>query len=111
MTPEDKKKYGILPFDDGLQVGDKICAWQKKEIERLTTTDRSIEMQGYEQRVVDEQTELNEKLVKLIQFTTTATYRKLTVEEMGLLEEQQHAMTHYNQILSKRIAKFLPSEF
>ena len=46
-------------------------------------------MQDYQQRVIDEQAELNEKLVKLTQFTTTDTYRKLVAEDRNLLIEQQ----------------------
>ena len=36
MTPENEKKYGISSFDDELQVGDKISAWQRAEIKRLS---------------------------------------------------------------------------
>ena len=63
-------------------------------------------MQPYQQRVVDEQAELNEKLVKLIQFTTTLKYRELTHRDRELLVEQQGAMAAYNSILADRIAGF-----
>jgi len=78
---------------------------------RVTHDDQSNlnqenEMQDYQQRVVDEQIELNEKLVKLIQFSTTETYRKLPVVDRDLLIEQQGAMAAYNNILGDRIARF-----
>lgn len=63
-------------------------------------------MQPYQQRVVDEQAELNEKLVKLIQFTATETHHKLDQRGRDLLVEQQGAMAAYNNILADRIAGF-----
>lgn len=63
-------------------------------------------MEEYQQRVIDEQEALVEKIVKLTQFTLTDKYRKLTVEERNLLIEQHGAMSAYNHILADRIAKF-----
>ena len=63
-------------------------------------------MEEYQERAIEEQRELNERLVRLIRFTTTDTYRKLDREDRELLTSQQHAMIHYNDVLSQRIARF-----
>ena len=55
------------------------------------------------QRVIDEQIELNKKLVKLIQFTTTDMYRKLCVAQRDMLIHQMRSMLDYNNILADRI--------
>lgn len=65
-------------------------------------------MEEYQERVLEEQRELSEKIVKLIRFTTTGTYRELPIEERQLLTSQLHAMTHYNDVLTQRIANFAP---
>ena len=64
-------------------------------------------MQDFQVRVVNEQTELNGKLVKLIEFTTTDTYRKLNKGDRRLLDAQAGAMTDYNSVLAQRIARFV----
>lgn len=63
-------------------------------------------MQDWQQRVVDEQRELNSKLRDLIAFTVTEEYRKLTTVDRNLMIEQQGAMAAYNNILADRIARF-----
>ena len=63
-------------------------------------------MEAFQQRVVDEQLHLTEKLVKLIDFTTTANYRALPADDRNLLIDQRHVMASYNDILAERIGKF-----
>jgi phage regulator Rha-like protein len=63
-------------------------------------------MQPFQQRVIDEQIVLNEKLVRLIQFTTTGAYRTQDREIRELLIEQQGAMVAYNSVLADRIRLF-----
>lgn len=53
-----------------------------------------------------EQAELNEKLLKLTQFTLTETFRDLFAEDRKLLAKQMRVMAKYNDILSQRIARF-----
>ena len=63
-------------------------------------------MKEYQTRVMDEQLELNKKLVKLTEFTTSSAYRQLPETERALLIEQQGAMAAYNSILADRIIGF-----
>ena len=63
-------------------------------------------MNEYQTRVMDEQLELNKKLVKLTEFTATSAYRQLPSPERELLIEQQGAMAAYNSILADRLIGF-----
>lgn len=63
-------------------------------------------MQAHEQRVVDEQAELEGKLQKLNEFTKTSTFVLLASEDRSLLRAQLEVMRTYSCILSLRIARF-----
>ena len=63
-------------------------------------------MQPHEQRVVDEATELNIKIDKLVGFTTTAMFRSLPSEEQKLFAAQGLAMSMYLVALERRIERF-----
>lgn len=63
-------------------------------------------MQPHEQRVVDEQSELEGKLRKLNEFTKTSTFELLATEEKTLLRMQLEVMRTYSSILGLRIARF-----
>lgn len=63
-------------------------------------------MQPYQQRVVDEKTELDAKLEKLAAFIQSDAFRMLNVHEADLLKEQHMAMKCYSRILAERIAAF-----
>lgn len=63
-------------------------------------------MQPHEQRVVDEQSELEGKLYKLSEFTKTSTFELLATEEKTLLRMQLEVMRTYSSILGLRIARF-----
>ncbi|UOX39416.1 hypothetical protein [Klebsiella phage GADU21] len=63
-------------------------------------------MQPHEQRVVDEQSELEGKLHKLSEFTKTSTFELLATEEKTLLRMQLEVMRTYSSILGLRIARF-----
>lgn len=66
-----------------------------------------MELQPHQQRVVDEKTELDEKLSKLDQFIAESPiFKKLESEDRMLLEEQFRAMTEYSNILYNRINRF-----
>lgn len=63
-------------------------------------------MQPHEQRVVDEQSELEGKLHKLNEFTKTSTFDLLASEDRTLLRMQLEVMRTYSSILGLRIARF-----
>ena len=63
-------------------------------------------MQPYQQRVVEEKTELDNKLEKLGQFLEAETFSKLTEDEARRLNNQFVVMTNYSHILGERIAAF-----
>ena len=63
-------------------------------------------MQPHEQRVVDEQSELEDKLRRLNDFTKTSTFDLLASEDRTLLRMQLEVMRTYSSILGLRIARF-----
>lgn len=64
-------------------------------------------IQAYQQRVMDEQQELAERLDKLGVFIdTNSAFERLDVEDQSLLRQQRTAMSSYNEILTKRIQRF-----
>ncbi|QQV91678.1 hypothetical protein OXC43_gp87 [Klebsiella phage vB_KpP_FBKp27] len=63
-------------------------------------------MQPHEQRVVDEQSELEGKLHKLSEFTKTSTFELLATEDKTLLRMQLEVMRTYSSILGLRITNF-----
>lgn len=60
----------------------------------------------YQERVLTEQTELTEKLVKLRQFIATEEFASVPTDERNLLLGQSSHMAAYSDILAQRIAKF-----
>ncbi len=65
-------------------------------------------MAPHQQRVVDEQADLNEKIAKLECFIETegSFFQGLPKEEQTRLKAQANAMQHYSDILQERIAAF-----
>lgn len=63
-------------------------------------------MQEFQQRVVEEKRDLDEKIQKLEPFTITKTYCELPRAEQARLVEQLNAMNEYSMILGNRIAAF-----
>ena len=63
-------------------------------------------MQTHQQRVVDEQKELGDKLDKLSTFFSNPIFATLPVEEQMRLEQQKHFMHGYNEVLKSRIEAF-----
>jgi hypothetical protein len=63
-------------------------------------------MQPHQQRVVDEKTELDDKLGKLVKFYDTDIYAKLDEAERVRLSRQGQVMSEYSDILGQRIAAF-----
>ncbi len=64
------------------------------------------QLQPHEQRVVDERTDLIEKITKLHAFFKTEIFENLQEEDQELLEEQVQLMMNYSDILLKRINRF-----
>lgn len=60
----------------------------------------------YQQRVVDERTELLERTNKLAAFLVTPTFDRLADDEQTRLRDQLEYMVGYDRILSERIAAF-----
>lgn len=70
-------------------------------------TTRSIEVLApYQQRVVDELADLNERRRLLSKFILSDTFTKVPNIERILLTEQQDAMTMYSTVLTNRIHYF-----
>lgn len=64
-------------------------------------------MQPHQQRVVDEQTELQDKTAKLAEFIKLSPiFSGLESTQQGLLKAQLGAMQAYGEILALRIASF-----
>lgn len=63
-------------------------------------------MEAFQQRVVEERTELGEKLEKLNSFIGGSIYSKLSSYDQILLAKQMGIMEDYYDVLSKRIAAF-----
>lgn len=65
-----------------------------------------MNLQPYQQRVVDESLKLHDQLDKLTQFLETETFSKLPEAEQVRLQSQSVFMTGYAAILRLRIAAF-----
>lgn len=63
-------------------------------------------MQPHQQRVVDEKSELDEKISKLTSFMGSDASNVLSLTEEDDLEEQLEYMEKYSKVLERRISKF-----
>lgn len=63
-------------------------------------------MEDYQQRVVDEKTEIDTKLKNLRTFMHGDVYASLPATEQGLLMVQLVAMDNYSEVLARRIELF-----
>ena len=63
-------------------------------------------MQPHQQRVVDEKTELDEKITKLRAFFDNPIYKSLLIDEQERLDRQLQYMLDYSEVLGERIAAF-----
>lgn len=64
-------------------------------------------MQDYQERVVEEKTELDVKIIKLVGFIASVGYvNNVSQEEKQRMRNQLYAMLHYSQILEERIVNF-----
>lgn len=65
-----------------------------------------MELQPYQQRVVDEMNELKEKASRLESFITGDTFLTLDKVDQGLLIAQHDVMGAYLRILGLRVLRF-----
>lgn len=63
-------------------------------------------MEPYQQRVIDEKTELDAKREKLKVFMNSEAFRGLPFEERNRLMDQANIMKDYSIILDERIGAF-----
>lgn len=68
-------------------------------------------MEAYQERVIAEKRELDERRGKLVAFLATDVFERLPAEERHLLQCQEAAMHHYSWILSCRIMCNFRKEF
>ena len=61
---------------------------------------------GYRERMLDEQSQLTEKLVKLRQYVATVEFCGLDERDRQLLSAQSAHMAAYSDVLAQRIARF-----
>ena len=63
-------------------------------------------MEPHQQRVVDEQSQLDEKITKLTKFMCGETFLKLSADERARMTYQRLLMREYSSILGDRIEAF-----
>lgn len=63
-------------------------------------------MQAYQERVVEEKRELDEKLAKLDTFANTEQYAALSVKEQTQMTRQLCIMHNYSKVLGDRMEAF-----
>ncbi len=66
----------------------------------------TIELQDWQQRVVIEFNDLEEKIKNLVRFLESDEFKKLDLVQQVLLESQNVAMLQYHDILKQRIDMF-----
>lgn len=67
----------------------------------------ATQLQSHQQRVVDEKSELDAKLVKLLSFLQGPVFTTLTDVEQSRLRNQARFMDGYSAVLAERIAAFV----
>ena len=72
----------------------------------VTPTPTPAPLLPHQQRVVDEKTQLSEKLDKLETFTGTGVFAGLDPAEQSRLQRQFLIMQLYEQVLAERISAF-----
>lgn len=60
----------------------------------------------YQQRAIDEKTELDERIEKLNKFLATGTFAELPQDEQDRMQRQAKYMRRYSEILGQRIEAF-----
>ena len=63
-------------------------------------------LEPHQQRVLDEKTELDEKINKLVAFMETRVFDGLCQDEQDRMNRQCEAMLDYSRVLGERITAF-----
>jgi hypothetical protein len=63
-------------------------------------------MKDFQQRVVEEKAQLDDKITRLGAFFASAVFPTLASDDQHLLREQHIHMQKYSEVLSRRIARF-----
>ena len=63
-------------------------------------------MVEYQKRVVEEGSELLNKIEKLVEFIGSSIFNKLEEEDQLLLVQQSALMVQYHEVLMKRVHRF-----
>jgi hypothetical protein len=63
-------------------------------------------LEAHQERVLEERTQLNDRLLKLDSFLYTEKFNCLSMDDQDLLVQQQRIMTEYLDVLDQRIANF-----
>lgn len=69
-----------------------------------------MDLQPHQQRVVEEKSELADRLQKLQVFVGSKKFKEVAGPERGLLLEQMHHMTYYYLTLKKRTDLWVANE-
>lgn len=108
--PEDQDPLTqgyLVEYQDGGKANhpdhEGYISWSPKDVFERTYNEVP---ESYQQRVIDEQNELSEKLGRLVDFMHSETYTSLNAVNQGLLMVQQAAMTAYSDALKRRIELF-----
>lgn len=64
-------------------------------------------MEDYQKRVIEEKSDLDEKIKRLEEFVNADSFSELSSSEQGLIMVQHEAMHHYSGVLERRIELFL----
>jgi len=64
-------------------------------------------MQPHQQRVIDEQRDLDERIAKLAKFVESPPFKSVPYAEQGRMSDQLEVMLIYSSILGERIADFI----
>lgn len=65
-----------------------------------------MERPPYQERVIQEKAELDDKIAKLTAFIESANFKKVDPREQNRLRIQKHWMALYSQVLGERIEAF-----
>jgi len=72
----------------------------------VTVTKETVQYEQYQERLLSEKKDLDDKLDKLVNFIGSATFQQLPSNYCDLLEDQKVAMEEYARILAARIDLF-----
>jgi len=71
------------------------------------STTRIGRIKGWQERLIEEQKELEGKILRLSRFIMSKDFKNLDDEQRELLFIQRHVMQQYSRVLADRVALFL----